>query len=62
MNRQKEQEEAARRIEQQQEENRASTSDQFTASVSERRVGMKFKREENENDDVEWEEGPPPSG
>nr|CAD1821968.1 unnamed protein product [Ananas comosus var. bracteatus] len=59
--RQKEQEEAARRIEQQQEENRTSTSDQFTASVSERRVGMKFKREENENDDVEWEEGPPPS-
>ncbi|XP_072981290.1 uncharacterized protein [Typha angustifolia] len=59
--RQQEQEETTRRM-QQLEENRASTSDQ-TVGISEasagRRVGMKSKREDDENDDVEWEEAPP---
>jgi len=43
-------------------ENSASTSYLPTGvseAPSERQVGMKAKREDDENDDVEWEEAPP---
>ncbi|EHA8588233.1 putative general transcription factor IIE subunit 1-like [Cocos nucifera] len=60
--RQKEQEEALKKMQQESETSRASKSD-FSNGDSEahaeRRVGMKSKREDDENDDVEWEEAPP---
>ncbi|KAG1354948.1 general transcription factor IIE subunit 1 [Cocos nucifera] len=59
--RQKEQE-ALKKMQQESETSRASTSDfsnRVSEALAERRVGMKSKREDDENDDVEWEEASP---